>query len=261
MLVPTYPGAGITWHTTLGRFGLSQPGEKLCISWVVTWVSTPCKGTATSPCHVLVFPLSSDHAVCLLQKFGSAMGSVQSMCKCTGGFLVWIIAAVMPVVPALLVICNALGHFLTPNHHLQLHPLVAVRCILIHGCMSSWVLAFRLEHQPVLSIMKKYYISISLCLEQPHLLRNRALKAENKIGWKLLGGSILLELCVPLFEKRVAFSVWRTVWLAGLWGVFFCKACVFETISSSPTWKKMWLPTKLLKLLDYDISKWEKLWL
>lgn len=143
------------------------------------------------------------------------------------GFLFGIIAAVMPVVPALLVICNALGHLLTPNHHPQLHPLIAVRCIPMHSCMGSWVLAFRLEHQPVLSIMSKYYISISLCLEQPHLLRNRAFKAENKIGWKLLGGSMLLELYVPLFEKGVAFSEWRTVWLAGLWGVFFVRhACL-----------------------------------
>lgn len=150
------------------------------------------------------------------------------MCKRMGGFLVWIIAAVMPVVPALLVICNALGHFLTPNHHLQLHPLVAVRCILIHGCMSSWVLAFRLEHQPVLSIMKKYYISISLCLEQPHLLRNRALKAENKIGWKLLGGSILLELCVPLFEKKSCiFCMKDSVVSRPLGSVFFVRhACL-----------------------------------
>lgn len=106
----------------------------------------------------------------------------------------------------------------------QLHYLIAVSCISNQSCMGSWVSAFRLEHQAVLLLMNVCYISISLCLEQPHLLRSRAFKAQNKIGWKLLGGSMLLELYVDLFWRNSCiFWMEEEVWFAGLWGVRFVR--------------------------------------
>lgn len=91
--------------------------------------------------------------------------------------------------------------FLTPDSQPPPHYLIALNCIPSQSCMDSWVSAFRLEHQAVVLLMNACYIYISLCLGQPHLLKMRVFKAQNEVGWKLLGGSMLLELYVGLFWR------------------------------------------------------------
>lgn len=93
------------------------------------------------------------------------------------------------------------------------------------GCMgSSRLWAFRLEHRAVFLLLNVCYLSISLCLEQPHWWRHRAFEAQNKMVWKLLGRSMLLELYVDSFWRdSCIFWMEQEVWFAGLWGVYFVR--------------------------------------
>lgn len=72
------------------------------------------------------------------------------------------------------------------------------------------------------------------CAWSNHICYEIGLKAQNKIGLKLLGGSMLLGCFIHLFWRNTCiFWMEEEVWFAGLW-CELCEAFIFETVSWSP---------------------------
>lgn len=76
------------------------------------------------------------------------------------------------------------------------------------------------------------------CAWSNHICYEIGLKAQNKIGLKLLGGSMLLGCFIHLFWRNTCiFWMEEEVWFAGLW-CELCEAFIFETVSWSLFWNK-----------------------
>lgn len=211
---------------------------------LVYQLGSSTKGTAISLCH-LECPLSGDHTVsfqslevpweCAISVW--MYGFFVFVCFCVPVCWLQMMTVVMPCVFALLVTRNVLSHFLTASSQPPLHPLIPQSCISsqswehLHRLLSfgfqAWASSCVVAPQHVL------YVHFH-CAWSNHICYEIGLKAQNKIGLKLLGGSMLLGCFIHLFWRNTCiFWMEEEVWFAGLW-CELCEAFIFETVSWSP---------------------------